>query len=141
MYGINCITIQNCMKAVHHILVCNPYGAPTVFMTGCWINLRKVCHIQRRPASHPSSSGGEISLRTAGFSYNLKKARSAKTRSPYCRGIHIILVPTFFVRAGQFTLVRTQGFVQSFRHPAQDSLGEVMLSVLLGLCELLNNRL
>lgn len=59
------------MKAVIRNLALNPYGAPTVFMTGGWMNLKRVCH-----RKEPSSSA-EISSRTAGFSCNLNKTRSA----------------------------------------------------------------
>lgn len=58
-------------KAVIRNLALNPYGAPTVFMTGGWMNLKRVCH-----RKEPSSST-EISSRTAGFSCNLNKTRSA----------------------------------------------------------------
>lgn len=59
------------MKAVIRNLAFNPYGAPTVFMTGGWMNLKRVCH-RREPISR-----AEISSRTAGLSCNLNKTRSA----------------------------------------------------------------
>lgn len=58
-----CTTLQ--MKAVNRNLAHNPYGAPTVFMTGGWMNLKRVCHFvmsQAAAAAALKSPQGQLGL-------------------------------------------------------------------------------
>lgn len=50
------------MKAVIRNLAHNPYGAPTVFMTGGWMNLKRVCHIEKSQAAVLKSPQGQLGL-------------------------------------------------------------------------------
>lgn len=50
------------MKAVTRNLAHNPYGAPTVFMTGGWMNLKRVCHVEKSRAAALKSPQGQLGL-------------------------------------------------------------------------------
>lgn len=51
------------MKAVNRNLAHNPYGAPTVFMTGGWMNLKRVCHFEMSQAAAAlKSPQGQLGL-------------------------------------------------------------------------------
>lgn len=50
------------MKAVNRNLAHNPYGAPTVFMTGGWMNLKRVCHLYMSQAATMKAPQGQLGL-------------------------------------------------------------------------------
>ncbi len=127
------------MKAVIRNLALNTYGAPTVFM----MNLKRVCHTKE-----PSSSA-EISSRTAGFSCNLNKTRSAGFKGLIAVSMHIAAKNTMIATSYPSTRFsvsvsrwcESKGLSTLLRHPVYGSLGDLMRLVLLGLAALQNKRL